>query len=176
VLGSAHPKEHPFEALIGLLEEREEDSPYHAAEAHPQVLPGALGLEEMKEDVEGGRVPEVVAQYGECSHEGPAVGMQLDGGQVNLRARPSETGEWEMQFDPFKNGGVEEDEGLSFVEAIISTYWFALSARANRDIGVAFSPKDAPFTVKLIVPVFPYILAKGESGGLNEEFSGSPRV
>ena len=61
MLGEAHPKELPSEALIGLLEECEEDSPRHATEAHPEVLPGALSLKEMEEDINGGRVPKVVA-------------------------------------------------------------------------------------------------------------------
>ena len=51
MLGAAHPKELPFEALIGLLEEREENSPCHAAKAQPEVLPGALSFKEVEEDV-----------------------------------------------------------------------------------------------------------------------------
>jgi len=61
VLGAAHLKELPFEALIGLLEEREEDSPCHATKAHPEVFPGALSFKEMKEDVDGRGVSKVVA-------------------------------------------------------------------------------------------------------------------
>ena len=64
---------------------REEDSPCHATKAHLEVLPGALGFKEMKEDVHGRRVPKVVAQYSERPHEGPAVGMQLGGGHIDLR-------------------------------------------------------------------------------------------
>ena len=61
-MGSAtHPKELPLKALVGLLEECEEDSPRHAAKARPKVLPRALSFEEMKEDIDEGRVPEVVA-------------------------------------------------------------------------------------------------------------------
>jgi len=52
VLSATHPKELPFEALVRLLEEREENSPCHATEAHPEVLPGALGFKEMEEDVD----------------------------------------------------------------------------------------------------------------------------
>jgi len=101
VLGATHLKELPFEALTRLLEEREEDSPCHATVAHQEVLPGALSFKEMKEDVDGMRVPKVVAQYS----EGPAVGMQLGGGHVDLCQQcPLEAGEWEAKFDPFKNG------------------------------------------------------------------------
>ena len=52
VLSETHPKELPFEAFVRLLEEREENSPYHAAEAHPEVIPGALGFKKMEEDVD----------------------------------------------------------------------------------------------------------------------------
>ena len=61
MFGATHPKELPFEALIGLLEECQEDSPRHATEAHLEVLLGALSLEEVEEDIDGGRVPKVVA-------------------------------------------------------------------------------------------------------------------
>jgi len=47
VVGAAHPKELPFEALIGFLEESEEDSPRHSTETHLVVFPGTLGLEEV---------------------------------------------------------------------------------------------------------------------------------
>ena len=52
VLDAAHPKELPFETLIGLLEKREEESPCHAAKAHPEVLPKALNFKEVEEDVD----------------------------------------------------------------------------------------------------------------------------
>ena len=105
--GAAHPKELPFEALIGLLEEREKDSPCH---------------------VEGRRVPKVVAQYGERPHEGPAVGMQLGGSHVDFyQQRPLEAGEGETQLNPLKDSLVEEEEGFSLVNPIIGTHGFALS-------------------------------------------------
>ena len=85
MLGAAHPKELPFEALVGLLEEHEENSPYHATKAHPKVLPGALIFKEVREDVDRRGVPKVVAQNSEGPHEGPAVGMQLGGGHIDLR-------------------------------------------------------------------------------------------
>jgi len=80
VVGAAHPKELPFEAFIGLLKECEEDSPRHSTETHPKVLPGALSLEEVEEDINGRRVPKVIAQYGER----PTVGVQLGRGHINL--------------------------------------------------------------------------------------------
>ena len=83
--GATHHKELPFEALIGLLEECEEDFPCHATKTQPEVLPKAFGFKEMKEDVDARRVPKVVAQYREHPHEGPAVGMQLGGSHVDLR-------------------------------------------------------------------------------------------
>jgi len=59
VRGAAHPKELPLEALVGLLEEREKDSPNHTTKTHPEVLPGVFGFEEVKEDVDRWRVPKV---------------------------------------------------------------------------------------------------------------------
>ena len=65
MLGTTHPKELHFEALVGLLKEREEDSLCHAVEAHPKVLSGDLSFEEVKEDIDRRGVPKMVAQYGE---------------------------------------------------------------------------------------------------------------
>ena len=169
MVGSAHPKELPFEALIGLLEECEEDSPRHSTETHPEVLPGTLSLEEVEEDIDGRRVPKVITQDGECPHEGPAVGMQLGRGHVNLcQEGPLEACEWQVELNPFENGGVEEEEGLSVVDMIVSTYEFALCTGTNRDKCVALSPKDTPYAVRLFVLMLPYILV----GGLGEEFNG----
>jgi len=60
VLNAAHPKELPLKALIELLEEREENCPCHAVEAHPEVLPGTLSFKEMEEDVDRRGVPKMV--------------------------------------------------------------------------------------------------------------------
>jgi len=49
------------------------------------------------------------------------------------------------QLDPFKDHLIEEEEGLSFIGPIVGAHWFALGTGVNRDIGVAFSPKDTPF-------------------------------
>ena len=177
MLGAAHLNELPFEALIGLLEEREENSPCHAAEAHPEVLLGALSFKEVKEDVDGRGVPKVVAQYGEGPHEGPTVGMLLGGGHVDLHQQhPLEAGEGETQLDPFKDGLVKEEEGLSFIGPIVGAHWFTLSTGANRDIGIAFSPKDAPFTVGLTFPVFPHVPARVESRDFSEKLNRGPGV
>jgi len=40
--GATHSEELPFEALIRLLEQREENCPCHAAEAHQRFFPGLL--------------------------------------------------------------------------------------------------------------------------------------
>jgi len=42
--GAAHPKELPFEALIGLLKEGEKDFPRHVAKAHPAEARGYKAL------------------------------------------------------------------------------------------------------------------------------------
>ena len=51
MVGATHSEELPFEALIRLLEQREENSPCHAIETHPEILPQTLGFEEMEKDV-----------------------------------------------------------------------------------------------------------------------------
>jgi len=172
MLGATHPNELPLEALIRLLEEREENSPCHATEAHLEVLPGALGFKEMEEDVDLRGLPKMVAQYREGPREGPAVGMQLGRGHVDLfQQRPFEADEGETQLDPFKDSVIEEEEGLSFIGPVIGAHWFALSTGSNRDIGIAFSPKDAPFTVGLPFLMFPHVLARVEGRGFNEKLS-----
>jgi len=52
MLSATHPKELPFETLVRLLEEHEENCPCHTTETHPEILPRALGLEEVEEDVD----------------------------------------------------------------------------------------------------------------------------
>jgi len=71
---------------------------------------------------------------------------------------------------------VEEEEGLSFVDLVVNAYRFALSTWADRDIGIAFLPKDAPYTVKLVVPMFRHIHTGSECRGLGEKFGRGPRV
>jgi len=177
MFGASHLKELPFEALVGLLEEHEEDSPCRATEDHPQVLFGALSFKEMKKDVDGRSVPKVVAQYSERPHEGPTVGMQLGGGHVDLRQQcPLEVSEWEAEFDPFKNGEVKEEDRLSFVGPVINAHGFALRTRTNRDVRITLPPKHSSLAVGLPLPVLPHVLARVECGGFSEEFSGSPRV
>jgi len=98
--------------------------------------------------------------------------MQLGRGHVNLHQQcPLEVCEWEAKLNPFKNNGVEEEERLSFVGAIVHAYGYALCVGTNRDIGVTLSPKHSSLAVRLFVPVLPHILAGGKSGGLGEEFS-----
>jgi len=76
----------------------------------------------------------------------------------------------------FKNGGVEEEERLSFVGVITDAHGFALRAGTNRDISITLSPKYPSFAVRLFVLMLPYILTGGKSGGLGEEFSRGPGV
>jgi len=48
--------------LVELLEQREENSPCHTIETHPEILPWTFSLEKMEEDIHRGRMPKVVAQ------------------------------------------------------------------------------------------------------------------
>jgi len=61
MVGAAGLEELPFEALVRLLEQSEEDSPRHPVEAYPKLLPGTFRLKEMEENVHRRRVSEVVA-------------------------------------------------------------------------------------------------------------------
>ena len=66
----------------------------------------------MEEDVDEGRVPEVVAHNGERPDKGPAIGMQLGGSHVDLSQQgPFEASERETQLNPFEDGLVEEKVG-----------------------------------------------------------------
>jgi len=67
-----------------LKQGEEDDSSCHPVETHLEVLPRVLGFEEVKEDVYGGWMAEVVAEDGEGPHKGPAVGVQLGGSNVHL--------------------------------------------------------------------------------------------
>jgi len=62
VVGATHSEELPFEALIRLLEQREENSPCHTIETHPEVIPWTFSLEKVEEDIHRGRMPKVVTQ------------------------------------------------------------------------------------------------------------------
>jgi len=59
---ATHPEELPFEALIRLLKQGEENSPCHPIEAYPKLFPWTLGLEKMEEDVYRRGVPKMVAE------------------------------------------------------------------------------------------------------------------
>jgi len=81
-----------------------------------------------------------------------------------------------VKLNPFKNGGVKEEERPSFVNVIIRAYGFTLCAWTNRNVGITLSPKHSSLAVRLFVPVLPHVLAGGKNGGLDKEFNGSPRV
>ena len=76
----------------------------------------------------------MITENGERPHKGPAVEMRLGGGHTDLcQQRPLEASEGETQLDPFEDGLVEEEEGLSFVSLVVGAYWFSHSTGANRD-------------------------------------------
>jgi len=81
-----------------------------------------------------------------------------------------------VEFNPFDKGGIQEEEGFPVVSTIISAHGFTLRAGTNQNIRVALSPKYPSLAARLFVLMLPYILAGGESGDLDEEFSGGPRV
>jgi len=72
--------------------------------------------------------------------------------------------------------GVFDELRLGLLESFGLLSKFTLHAGTNRNIRIALSRKYPSLAVTLFVPVLPHILAGGESGGLDEEFSGGPRV
>jgi len=82
VLRAAPLEEFPLETLVRLLEQGEDDSSCHPAEAYLKVLPRVFGLEEVKKNIYSGWMTKMVAEDGEGPHKGPAIGMQLGRGNV----------------------------------------------------------------------------------------------
>ena len=79
---------------------------------------------------------------GEGPDEGPAVGMQLSRGHVELRKLlPLKTVEGESLTDALEHRLVKEKEWLPLIRAIINTDRFASCAGANRDVGIMYPPK-----------------------------------
>ena len=104
MVGATHSEELPFEALIRLLEQGEENSPCHTIETHPEIIPRTFSLKNMEEDIHRGRMPKVVAQNWEGPYEGPALGMQLGGGHVDFCQQcPLEASEGETQLSLFED-------------------------------------------------------------------------
>jgi len=55
-------------------------------------------------------VAEMIAQNAKGSYEGPAVGMQLGRGHVNLcKQRALEPRKWQAELDPLEDGGVNKE-------------------------------------------------------------------
>jgi len=103
--------------------------------------------------------------------------MQLGRGHVNLGQQcPLKAREWETKLDLFKNGGVEEEERLSLVGAIVRAYGFALCVGTNRDIRVALSPKYPSLAIRLIVPMLRHVHTGGKCRSLGEELGRGPRI
>ena len=67
-------------------------------------------------------MPKVIAEDLKCPDEGPGIGMELAGRDVQLHQQLLfEKGEGEAQLQPFENGGVDEDEGHPIGGPIVRT-------------------------------------------------------
>ena len=103
--------------------------------------------------------------------------MQLGEGHVDFCQQcPLEASKGETQLSLFEDGLVQEKVGLSLVSPFVGAHGFSFSATSNGNMSVALPLEDTPYTVRLSVPVFLHILARGEGGGLSEKLRGSPRV
>jgi len=76
----------------------------------------------MQEDVNGRSAPEEAAQNAKGLDEGPAIGVQLGWGDVNLRQQlPLKSGEGQAHSDTLKNDLVEIKEGDPVIGPLIPT-------------------------------------------------------
>jgi len=153
-LRAAYPEEFPLETFVGLLEKGEDDSSCHPTEAYPEVLPRAFGFEEMKKNIYSGWMTKMVAEDGEGPHKGPVVRMQLGRGNVYFGQQlPLEAGKRKALPNTLKDRLIEEEEeeGFSLVGMVVYAHGFGLCAWANRDIGVALSPKCPTLELKLAI-------------------------
>ena len=76
----------------------------------------------MQEDVNGRSAPEEAAQNAKGLDEGPAIGVQLGWGDVNLRQQlPLKLGEGQTHPDTLKNNLVEIKERDPVIGPLIPT-------------------------------------------------------
>jgi len=71
---------------------------------------------------------------------------------------------------------IEEEERFSLVGTVVYAHGFALCAGANRDIGVALSPKRPTLELRLAIQVHPPVRDRCKGGGFSKEFIGCPRI
>jgi len=85
---------------------------------------------------------ERATENGEGPNKGPAVGMQLGRGHVELfKQLPFEVVERELLPDAFEHRLIEEEEGLPIVGAVIDTYRFASYTGADGDVSIVYPPE-----------------------------------
>jgi len=119
------------------LEEREDDAPGDAREAHPKALPLFLHFEKMKEDIHGGGDAQIPAKNLKTPYEGPAVGVELGRGGVDLcKQLPLEGSERETQTHSFEYHLVEEEEGTSSRGPRVHTNGYPGFHTTYQDVGV----------------------------------------
>jgi len=110
---AAYLQELLLEALVRLLKERQENSPCHPIEAHPQLLSRVLSLKEVEEDVHRRRIAKMVAKDSESPHKGPVVRVQLGRGHVDLSKESAlEPRKGKAELESLEDGGVHEEGGL----------------------------------------------------------------
>jgi len=109
--------------LKALLEERYENPSRDIAEAHPEALPLFLHFKEVQEDVNGRCAPEEAAQNTKGLDEGPAIGVQLGWGDINLRQQlPPKSGERQAHPNTLEDNLVEVEEGEPVVGPLVLAY------------------------------------------------------
>jgi len=78
--------------------------------------------------------------------------MQLGRGNVYLYQQlPFEAVEGKALPNAFEDSLVEEEEGFPFVGTTVHAHGFALSAGANRDIGVTLSPERPTLELRFAI-------------------------
>jgi len=106
-------------------------------------------------------------KYKKTSTEsGPAIGVQLDRGHVNLcKERKLEPREWQAELDPLEDGGVHEEEEFFGACAIVNEYGFTFLTRLDRHVCVVFPPEDAKFLIGLAFLIGFYVFDGANFGG-----------
>ena len=110
-----------------------------------------LRLVQVQEYVDGGRESQVGAENLVSSHERPAVGMELGGGNVELGQKlPLEACEGIPKFDLLEHSCVYEAEGGLVAPLIIGADWLFGRTRPHDHSVVMLFIKREVFPVSLL--------------------------
>ena len=123
----------------GLLVQAQKHPSSNPVQADPKPIPWFLRLKEVEEHLHRGVVPKVVAQDLKRPDEGPGVGVELAGRDVQLHHQLFlEEGEGESQPQPFEDRGVNKNEGHPIGGPVVSANGHPSGRDADSDVEVVF--------------------------------------